>query len=522
MNPLYTLVFLMFVAVLLVGAAQKLKISYPIALVLGGTLLGFIPGLSSIDFDPRILLVIVLPPILFYASYSISFKEFTKYFSDIFLLAIVLVIITTLVVALLFKWLFPDLSWGLAFAFGAIVSPPDAVSATSVLKRFNISSRLRTILEGESLINDATALVIYKFSVLAIVTGSFSWKSATVEIFYAISVGILIGIILGYILNKISIYLNPVLSVVYSFIIPYISFCFADFVGASGVLAVVTSGLLGAYMLITQFNPLTRVLGWAFWDIIIILLNCFIFILIGLEFRILVEKIPYKQLWIYSAYGCLITFAVIMTRFVVIFSRRILWHLLNRKDSKLARLSKIYFLHAIISSWAGMRGIVSLTAALALPLGLLSGVPLPGREIVIFLSFIVIFLTLIIPGLTLPLLIEWLKIHPIQTQEDLTFARKKLADIAKQEIHKMHATKKLKDDEKELLCMYFHSRHKITEIFSSSEEHIIEQVRHHVIQKQREYLVEMWIKNEVDDSVIGHLERELDIEETHILRGDIT
>lgn len=521
MDALNTFVLLMFISVLLVGLAQKVQIPYPITLVLGGSIIGFMPGLTPFDFDPRTLLVIVLPPILFYASYNLAFKEFIRYFHDIFSLALGLVIATTLVVGLLFKWLFPDLSWALAFAFGAIISPPDAIATTIILKRFAISGRLRTILEGESLINDASGLVIYRFAVVAIMTGSFSLKAALFQGFYVVVGGIVIGLALGYIFNKISSILNPVLSVAHSFVIPYTTYCIADYLGASGVLAVVSCGLLGARILITQFNPLARVLGWASWDIVIILLNCFIFMLIGLEFRHVLERMPIRQIGLYTGYGILITLAIIATRFIWIYLRRGFWLLQVIRDPLKAKESKLYLRNATLSSWAGMRGIVSLTAALALPLSLPNGIPLAGRDIVIFLTFEVIFLTLVIPSLTFPMLIRWFGMKPNLSKKELLQTRNNLAEIALNEIHRLHSLKHLDVDEMELLKMYFNSRHKIAHLSSISEEHIIEQARHRIIQKQREYLVELWLNNEINDSILSHLERELDIEESHLARGEM-
>lgn len=521
MSAINSLVLLMYMAILLVGIAQKLRIPYPIVLVLGGALFGFIPDITLMNIDPNVLLLIVLPPILFYASYSLSFKEFILYYKDIISVAVGLVLATTVVVAILFKWLFPELTWGLAFAFGALISPPDAVAVSSTLKRFSISSRLRTILEGESLVNDAMALVIYKFAVLAILTGTFSIHAAGVQFFYVAFGGIAIGLILGYVLHTISSYMDPVLAVVCSFVIPYATFCIADAMATSGVLAVVSCGLLGSRMLLTDFNPLTRVLGWASWDILIILLNCFIFIMIGLEFRQIIETMPFYEIWQLAGSGVLITLAIIATRYLWIFIRRGWWHYRARKSPVLRQQSKIYMLHAIIGGWAGMRGIVSLTAALALPILLPDGVPLEGRNIVLFLTFEVIFLTLVLPGLTLPWLIRRLHLKPVEQTSAMLQARKKLASIATHEIERLHAMQRFGDEDKDVLDKYFHSRHRILEIISVSEEDTIEQVRHHILQRQREHLMLLWIQNEVDHTTMSHLERELDIEESHLARGEI-
>ena len=520
MDAINTLTFLMFIAVLLVGGSHKIGLSYPIALVIGGSLVGFIPGLTLINFDPRVLLFIILPPILFHASYNISFKEFKHYLPEILSLGFGLVIATTIVVSFIFKKLFPDLPWALAIAFGSIVSPPDAVAVTGILKKFPIGSRLTTILEGESLINDAFALVIYRFSVLALVTGSFSLQEATLQIFYVSLGRILIGLVCVYILNYISFYLDPVLSVVFSFVIPYMTFLLADFFETSGVLAVVTCGLLGARLLVTHFQPLTRVLAWAYWDIFIILLNCFIFILIGLEFHHVVAKISLKQFWTYLGYGFIILISMIAIRFIWIYLRRAYWHWHVRHDPILRKKSKTFMLHALVSSWAGMRGIVSLTTALALPYTFLNGQALPGRDIVIFLTFQIIFFTLVLPGLTLPTLIRWLNIKPSLHREELLIARKNLEKIALHELERLHDFKHLETWEKELLSNYFISRHQIMKFLSISEEHKIERTRHYILQKQREHLMELWLSDEISDSLMSHLERELDIEESHLARGE--
>lgn len=521
MDAFNTLIVLMYIAVLIVGAAQKVRISYPIALVIGGSLIGFIPGLTLIDFDPHLLLMTVLPPILFYASYSLSFKEFTHYFSEIFSLAIGLVIVTTLVIGFLFKWLFPEMSWPLAFAFGALISPPDAVATTTILRILPVNTRLRTILEGESLINDASALVMYKFAIFALLAENFPLEVAIPQAFYIIFGGIIVGLVLGYIFSKISSLFTPALAAVHSFAIPYITYLLADFLNVSGVLAVVLCGLLGARILITKKPPLTRVLAWASWDLFIILINCFVFILIGLELKMITEKMSWTEVWQYSGYGAFITFVIVSMRFVWIYFRRILGYFQIRKNSRKIQQNKIYLTHDLISSWAGMRGIVSLIAALALPLSLPDGTFLPGRDIVIFLTFEVIFLTLVIPGLTLPILIKWLNPSISTSNKEMLHVRHALAVISKNEIHHLQSSKHLDDDESNLLSMYFNSHNKIKEISSISEEHRIEKARHRILQKQRDYLIDLWMNNKVSDKIMNDLERELDIEESHLARGEI-
>lgn len=216
MENLEIIFFLLLAAVLLVGVAQKIHVPYPIILVIGGAAISFIPGINHIYFNPNLVLMIFLPPILYYSAFDISFHEFQRNWKNIFSLALGLVALTTLVVGIVFHWMFPQFPWALAFAFGAIVSPPDAIAVTSILKRFAINSRLVTLLEGESLINDASAIVIYKLAIVALLTGSLSFSGGILQFFYVVIGGILIGITLGFVFQVFSRrYLEPVLGVVF-------------------------------------------------------------------------------------------------------------------------------------------------------------------------------------------------------------------------------------------------------------------------------------------------------------------
>ena len=221
MESLEIIFFLLLSAVLLVGIAQKIHVPYPLILILGGAAISFIPGIGNIYFNPNLVLTIFLPPILYYSAFGISFREFQGSWKNIFSLALGLVAFTTIVIGIIFKWLFPQFSWALAFAFGAIISPPDAVAVTSILKRFAINSRLITLLEGESLINDASAIVIYKISMVALLTSSLSLSEGSGEFLYVVVGGIIAGIVLGILFQMFSKhYLEPILGVVFSFTIP--------------------------------------------------------------------------------------------------------------------------------------------------------------------------------------------------------------------------------------------------------------------------------------------------------------
>jgi monovalent cation/hydrogen antiporter len=523
MANLETLIVLMFIAAILVGVAQKVHIPYPITLVLGGIFIGFTPGIPAISFDPNLILVLVLPPILYNAAFGISFREFKKNWRYIFSLALGLVFVTTFVIGITFKWIFPDLPWPLAFAFGAIVSPPDASAASSILKKFDFGPKLLTILEGESLINDASALVLYKMAVVALLSGEFSFAAGGLEFIKTVSGGIVVGFIAGIIFQHFSrLYLDPIVGVVFSFTIPYMVYTVANLLEVSGVLAVVICGLIGSNVLHKHHSSLRRVVGYATWDIFIILLNCFVFILIGLHLSVLTSILSVHKMVQYSSYGLLITFIMIVVRMAWVYATVGISNfkgLIEGKDVIPLQTIK----NAALIGWSGMRGIVSLAAALALPLTLSNGKPLEGRDEVIFITFVVILLSLLIPGFTLPSFISWLKIHSPIHHNGAPRIRKLLAKAAEEEIENFYSEKIITNEEFNFLKKYFSLQRQVLEISTSEHKRLqkLENIRLLVIRAQRKRLLKMWENTVIDDKLLNFLEHELDIEEIHIARAEI-
>lgn len=524
MESLQTIFILLFSAVLLVGIAQKMRISYPIALVLGGTAIGFIPGLTPFNFDPDLILVIFLPPILYYAAFGTSFREFKQNWRIIFSLALGLVFVTTLVIGLIFKWMFPSFPWALAFAFGAIVSPPDAIATTTILKRFAINSRLVTLLEGESLINDASALVLYKLAVAALLSGAFSLIEGGVEFFKVVSGGILVGFGTGFLFQLFSRhYLEPVLGVVFSFTIPYITFILANFIGVSGVLAVVVNGLIGSRILLMHHSSLRRVLGYAVWDIFIILLNCFVFILIGLQLRNITRVLTPEQMLLYTGYALLITLAMVVVRMIWVYAKSGFAYLKALNEPKPDIHCRKILREAALIGWCGMRGIVSLAAAIGLPYVLPNGMPLEGRNEVIFITSVVILITLLIPAISLPALIRWLKIPHETAHGEEEKIRSQIAKVAEEKLHHLLSSKSIDENEFNFLKEYFISQSRVLEMSHKAEQKLqrVELARLKVIQAQRKHLLQMWKLQEIDDRLLSHLENELDMAEVHIARAEL-
>lgn len=516
-----TFIMLMFAAAILIGIAQKIHIPYPLALVLGGTAISFIPYEHSIYFEPNLILYIVLPPLLYYAAFGISFREFKRNINEILYLALGLVVFTTLIIGVIFKGIFPQFSWALAFTFGAIVSPPDAIAATTILKRFSINTRLLTILEGESLINDASALVLYRMAVVALLSGAFSLTDGVIEFTWTVSGGIVIGLALGYILQNFSRrYLEPVVAVVFSFTIPYITYFLADYLGVSGVLAVVVNGLLGSQLLIRHYSPLRRILGYASWDIFIILMNCFVFILIGLQLQTLTSKMSMAQMLSYSGYAIVFTLAMILVRMIWVYGKiGVSYFNLKKHHSHFFRSQNLS--EAALIGWSGMRGIVSLTAALAIPLTHSNGTPLEGRSEVIFIIFIIILLTLLIPGFTLPSLIRYLNIHQQTEHHKLPKIRTDLAKVAEETLHQMHTDKKINDQEFHLLYIHLHFQSSELGLSEYEKSQSLESAINLIIQEKRKKLFELWENSEISDRVMIQLEHELDLEETHLARAEL-
>ncbi len=517
MATFQTLIILIFLATILVGLAQKLRIPYPIVLVVAGTAIGFIPGLPEVTINPSLLLVIVLPPILYYAAFSISFREFRRNWRVIFSLALGLVVLTTLLIGVMFKWLFPQWPWALAFAFGAIVSPPDSVAATTIMSRFAVRPRVLAIVEGESLVNDASALVLYKMAVVALLSGAFSLMEAGLEFVKVVSGGLIVGLVLGMVMQNLSRrYLKPVVGVLVSSTIPYITYLIADSIGVSGVLAVVVNGLIGSYILAKHHSSTRRILGYAFWDIFNILLNCFVFVMIGLQLKMFVSTMGSRQVFLYTLYGVFVTVALIAIRLVFVYARSGLSYMHARAHPEKRHLCPEILRGATIVGWSGMRGIVSLTAALALPY-------VSGREAVVFITFVVILLTLLLPSTTLSYLIRLMKIEQKDNHHEAHLARKRLVKVAEEKIRKLYDAEDINDKDFVFLSRYFNLQRFVFEMSHSHLKKIsaLEEARLLVFKVQRAELLRMWEKQEIDDQLFRQLEHELDVAESHIARAEL-
>lgn len=413
------IIFILAVLISLSALIEKTKLPNPIFLLLAGFAIGFIPALPDLAMDPDVIFLLFLPPLLYDAAFRTSWHDFKADIRPISAMGISLVFFTMLAVAITAHYFIPAFSWPLAFLLGAIISPPDAVAATSIIKGLGLNKRVITILEGESLVNDASALIAYRYALAAVTTGSFILWEAGLQFILVADGGILIGILVGYILvfahKKVNN--NPVVETSLTLLTPFLSYLAAEQVHVSGILAVVSTGLVISWRSPEIFSYQTRMRTRVVWDTLIFLLNGFIFILIGLQLPAILKQLSDYTLMQLIGYGMVISLATILARIIWIFtgvySARLFHSKKEKHDAASAKKeNEANWKNVLIISWTGTRGILSLAAALALPLTLYKGNVFPQRPLLLFLCFVVIFITLVVQGLSLPLLIRLLGVKP--------------------------------------------------------------------------------------------------------------
>src|SRR5450432_1807708 len=505
--------------------ARKLHIPYPILFVIGGLLLGLIPKLPKVRLDPALVFLFFLPPLLFPAALFTSWRDFRANLRPISLLAVGLVLFTTVTVAFL-AYYFMDLPLASGFVLGAIISPPDAIAATAIADRLNVPRRIVTILEGESLVNDATALVAYRFAVVAVATGSFSLAHASGQFFIVGVGGILLGLLVGWLAQQFHKRVDDApIEITVSLLTPFVAYLAAERLGVSGVLAVVTAGLYLGRRMPELLTFKTRLQGGPVWEMVEFLLNGFVFILIGLQLPEVLgalsgHDIPIQQLvW----YALLISFAVIVIRILWVFPAAYLPRLLFKS----IRVRDPYpsWRHVTIIAWTGMRGVVSLAAALAIPLTLQSGEPFPDRDLILFLTFIVILATLVVQGLSLPALIRWLGVKDDGSlAREEREARLKANQTALAKLNEVTERNPAKADALDRLRIEYEDHIRQVEgaerenagtplrLFSSEYERL----SHAALQVERRTILQLRNEDAISDEVLRRIQRDIDLAEARL------
>ena len=429
-------IYLILIILALVMLAQRLKISYPIVLVLGGLVLSFIDGFGSITINPNLIFFIFLPPLLYEAAWATSWKEFWRWRRVITSFAFPIVIVTSLVVAIVSNAILPGFTLALGFLLGGIISPPDAISATSIMRNVQAPKSLVSIIEGESLLNDASSLIVFRFALAAVLTSQFVFQQAVTSFFLVIVMGVVIGLTVAVIFYAIHRLLptTPSMDIVLSFVTPYCMYYFAERFHFSGVLAVVSGGLFLSYHRQKMLSHLSRVQSTNVWSTVGFVLNGLIFMLIGLQLPHIVNQLGDIHLSTAIGYGLLISLVLIITRMLCTFGAvlftRFMSHFITVADRNPGWKAPIIF------GWAGMRGVVSLAAALSIPVYVnsINKVPFPQRNLILFITFIVILVTLVFQGLTLPWLIRKVKMEdrfsPIPPEKQEMIIQKKIANTS--------------------------------------------------------------------------------------------
>jgi CPA1 family monovalent cation:H+ antiporter len=414
----------LFILTLMIGLsaiAGKIKIPYPILLISAGIGIGFIPSLPKVEINPEVIFLIFLPPLLYDAAFNINFRQFRVNLNTISTLAISLVFMTVTGIAVITHYCIPGITWPLGFVLGAILSATDAVAAMSITKGLGLSHKTNTILEGESLINDASALVAYRFAVAAVTGAAFVFWRASLDFVILLGGGIVTGATMGKILAFIvkRTQNEPLVVISFMLIMPFVTYLFAEEIHVSGVIAVVTLGLVISRFSRQVFPEQLKNQSKAIWELNLFLLNGLIFILIGLQFPYILGSIDQKMILPYIGYAFLITITALAIRMFRVFMQQIgLENAVKKNSRKISRHALLDFKNSLIISWSGMRGIVSLAIALGLPKKLHDGTPFPFRNEIIFISVATVLFTLIGQGLTLPWLVKKLAIDK-ETEEIL-------------------------------------------------------------------------------------------------------
>lgn len=522
-NTLPFLLAMIAAVVLLEMWATRLKIAYPILLVVAGLLVSFIPGLPVVKIDPDLIFFIFLPPLLFEAAWTISFKEMKKWWRIIGSFAFLVVFFTAFSVALIANYYIPAFTIALGFLLGGIVSPPDAVSTGAITKFVKIPRSTSTILEGESLLNDASSLIIFRFAMIAVSTGHFVWHEAALSFVWMVIGGAGIGLIVAWLFVQAHKYLPTDASsdVALTIIEPYFMYWIAEQFHASGVLAVVSGGLYMSAKRLVFLNSASRIQGYSVWESFIFILNGLVFLIIGLELPEIVNGLRAEG----TPLGAAINYSLIVTGVLVaariISSYVAMAATLIFRPGVLARTSsgKARLITPLLLGWTGMRGVVSLAAALAIPVTLESGIAFPHRNLILFITFVVILLTLLVQGLTLPYFIKrtW-TLNSLFRAESDEETRQKMKQGLKQHVYEFLKNKY--DTElsghagMEKLLKHWEERAKAADDTWMNEKTKVIFVE--LLEIQRQYLTELNKDPKIDEEIIRQQLYQLDLEEERL------
>ena len=517
------LVGLLAAAVTLIALADVVRIPYPILLVLGGLTLGFLPGMPHIELPPELVLVAVLPPLLYGTAFFTPLREFRANAARITTLAVGLVLATMVAVAAVAHAMVPGLGWPSAFVLGAIVSPTDPTAATSIAERLGLPRRLAAVVDGESLVNDGTALVAYKYALIAVVSGTFSLAHASASFVLNVIGGIAVGLAVGYLIRQVRQRLdNPPVELTISIVSGYLAFLPAAALGVSGVLAAVTVGIYMGWHTAELTNASTRLQGTGVWEVLFFALNAVLFGLVGLQLPAILDGLSTFSTADLIRYGVVVTATVTAVRLVWVMGSIYLPRLVHGRLHGRDQLRS--WRAGLILTWSGMRGAVSLAAALSLPLTTDAG-PFQRRRLLIFLTFAVILGTLVVQGLTLPGLIRVLGLEDDGLAErEEAKARIHAAESALERLDELVEEEWVRDDTVERMRgLYNFRRQRFSaridaEADDGSEARSLDyqRLRHELLEAERTAVLDLRRRGAIDDDVLRRVVRDIDLEDVRL------
>ncbi len=525
-STIQVLILLLAVVAAVAIIANRLEIPSAILLVLTGVLLALMPDLPAVELAPELVLLLVLPPVIYTSAFNMSWREFRFNMRAITFLAVGGVVFTTFAVAATAHWLM-GLDWPVGFVLGAIVSPPDAIAPLSIARRMELPRRILVILEGEGLANDATALILYRFAIAAVSVGAFSFGQAA-ETFAAIVAGeILWGVGVGWVMLRSRRWVNdPLIEIMLSILTPFLAFWPPERLGGSGVLATVTAGLYTSWNGPRLISPATRLQGVFFWEFFVYVIEGMVFLITGLQARTVIDRIADYSLSQLAGSVALITAVVIATRFVGIFPAtylpRWLFAAIRRKDPSPP------WQWSVVLAFTGVRGIVSLAAALAIPLATSTGQPFPYRDLILFLTFSVILVTLVGQGLLLPWVIRKLGLtHAGRLEREIDRgeehkARSEAVKAAIAQLDRLAVERSLSVDMIEAIRVQHRDRLKHIENRRNGDDaakqlsELCDEVERLLLAAERMRINELFRSGELKDEARRRIERELDMREAHL------
>lgn len=524
MHTLLPFLLAMVLAIVLLNLwATKLKIAYPILLVMGGLLVSFIPGLPVLRINPDLIFFIFLPPLLCEAAWSISFKEMKKWWRMIGSFAFLVVFFTALSVALVTNYFIPGFTIAIGFLLGGIVSPPDAVSTGAIMKFVKIPKATSAILEGESLLNDASSLIIFRFALVAVGTGQFVWQDASLSFLWMVFGGAGIGLVIAWLFVQAHRRLPTDASsdIALTLIQPYLMYLISEELHSSGVMAVVSGSLYMSAKRLIFLNSASRIKGYSVWESFVFILNGVVFLIIGLELPEIVDGIKAEGIPLLTAigYGIIVTLTLIASRLISSYVAMLATRIFRPQIAVKLSDRRLIFKMPLLLGWTGMRGVVSLAAALAIPASLPGGDPFPHRNLILFITFVAILLTLLVQGLTLPILIKKMNLfdeEQMKLSEEATRAEMKKG-------LKFHVYEKLKTKyENELhenvgmekIVKQWEERAKANDEQLMNENMKVLVVE--LLESQRAYLTELNKDPKINEEIIRQQLYQLDLEEERL------